>query len=112
MNLKPGQKIILWCVAAIGLFGINGLFIYSMAVRPWEMKDVQNNFYALGFMLEAFVLLPLFCYLIAIAKLKSPGWITFLILSLLGSLAFSIPFSILMWNRKFAIQSPQQHHRD
>jgi hypothetical protein len=99
MNLSAIQKIILWCAAAIGLFGINGLFFYSMAVRPWEMKDIQTNFYALGFMLEAFLLLPLFCYLIAITKLKSPGWIIFLVLSLLGSLAFSIPFSILMWSR-------------
>jgi hypothetical protein len=99
MDLTPLQKIILWCAAAIGLFGINGLFLYSMAVRPWEMKDIQTNWYALAFMLEAFLLLPLFCYLIAIAKFKSPGWKTFLILSLLGSLAFSIPFSILMWNR-------------
>src|SRR5262245_60142996 len=99
MNLTPRQKIVLWCVAAIGLFGINGLFLYSMAVRPWEMKDIQTNLYALAFMMEAFLLLPLFCYLIAIAKLKSPGWKTFLVISLLGSLAFSIPFSILMWNR-------------
>jgi hypothetical protein len=99
MKLTAIQKIILWFAAAIGLFGINGLFIYSMAVRPWEMKDMQTNLYALGFMLEAFILLPLFCYLIAIAKLKSPGWIIFLVLSLLGSLAFSIPFSILMWSR-------------
>jgi hypothetical protein len=99
MHLMAGQKIILWCVAAIGFLGINGLFLYSMAVRPWEMKEIQTNLYALAFMLEAFLWLPLFCYLIALAKLKSPGWKTFLVLSLLGSLAFSIPFSILMWNR-------------
>jgi hypothetical protein len=99
MNLTASQKIILWCVAAIGLFGINGLFLYSMAARPGEMKEIQTNLYALGFMLEAFILLPLFCYLISIAKLKSPGWIIFMVLSLLGSLAFSIPFSILMWSR-------------
>jgi hypothetical protein len=99
MHITAAQKIILWCAAAIGLFGINGLFVYSLSVRPWEMKEIQTNWYALGFMLEAFLLLPLFCYLIAIAKLKSPGWKTFLVLSLLGSLAFSIPFSILMWSR-------------
>ena len=99
MHLTASQKIILWGVAAIGLFGINGLFVYSMAARPWEMREIQTNWYALAFMLEAFLLLPLFCYLIANAKLKSPGWKIFLLLSLLGSLAFSIPFSILMWSR-------------
>jgi hypothetical protein len=63
------------------------------------MGEAQANLVALAFILEAFVLLPLFCFLIATAKLKSPGWIAFLVLLLAGSLAFSIPFSILMWRR-------------
>jgi hypothetical protein len=99
VNLTPGQKIILWCASAIGLFGINGIFVYSLLVHPELVREAHRNLYALGFMLEAFVLLPVLCFLISIAKLKSPGWITFLVLSLLGSLAFSIPFSVLLWSR-------------
>lgn len=99
-NLSKTQKIVLWCAAAIGLLGINGLFLYSVISRPELMQAAQSNLYALAFILEAFVLLPLFCYLIAVTKLKSPGWIGFLLLSLVGSLAFSIPFSILLWNRR------------
>lgn len=99
-NLSKVQKIILWCAAAIGLLGINGLFLYSVIFRPELMQAAQSNLYSLAFILEAFVLLPLFCYLIAAAKLRSPGWIGFLLLSLAGSLAFSIPFSILLWNRR------------
>src|SRR5262245_25268777 len=99
MNLTRVQKIILWVAAAIGLIVINGLFFYSILVHSEQVKEAQKNFYALGFMLEAFVLLPVLCFLISIAKLKSPGWITFLVLSLLGSLAFSIPFSVLLWSR-------------
>lgn len=99
MNLTLGQKIVLWCAAGIGLFGINGLFVYSLLVHPEQVKEAQANLYAVSFILEAFLLLPLFCFLIAIAKLRSPGWKTFLVLSLLGSLAFSIPFSVLLWSR-------------
>lgn len=99
-NLSKTQKIVLWCAAAIGLLGINGLFLYSVIFRPELMEAAQANLYSLAFILEAFVLLPLSCFLIAAAKLKSPGWIAFLLLSLVGSLAFSIPFSVLLWNRR------------
>jgi hypothetical protein len=99
MNLTKTQKLILWCASAIGLFGINGLFLYSVFVHPEQIKEAQANLYATAFVLEAFVLLPVACFLISIAKLKSPGWKTFLVLSLLGSLAFSVPFSVLLWSR-------------
>jgi len=99
-NLSKTQRIVLWCASAIGLLGINGLFLYSVIFRPELMQAAQSNLYSLAFILEAFVLLPLACFLIATAKLKSPGWIGFLLLSLAGSLAFSIPFSILLWNRQ------------
>ena len=100
LKLSGAQRTVLWFVSAIGLFGINGLFLYAALFRPEQMGDVQSHLVGLAFMLEAFVLLPLFCYLIAIAQLKRPGWVAFLLLSLAGSLAFSIPFSILMWSRE------------
>ena len=100
-GLSKSQRVMLWCVAAIGLFGINGLFLYAAIFRPEQMGEAQTNLFALAFILEAFVLLPLFCFLVAIAKLKSPGWFVFLVLSLVGSLAFSIPFSILLWSRRY-----------
>jgi hypothetical protein len=100
MNLTRSQKIILWIAAAIGLFGINGLFLYSVFVHPEQIREAQANLYAMAFVLEAFVLLPVLCFLISAAKLKSLGWKSFLVLSLLGSLVFSIPLSVLLWNRK------------
>ena len=60
----------------------------------------MGNLYSLVFMLEAFILLPLLCFLISIYKLRSPNWVGFLVLSLLGSLAFSKPFSVLLWTRE------------
>lgn len=90
----------MWIAAAIGLLGINGIFLYSIIFRPELVKEALGNLYAMVFIIEAFILLPLLCFLIAIARLKSPNWLGFLVLSLLGSLAFSIPFSILLWNRK------------
>lgn len=99
MKLSGKQRIILWVVSAIGFFGINGLFLYASLFQPEQMTETWTNLFAMAFMLEAVVLLPLFCFLINAAKLKSPGWVGFLVLSLLGSLAFSIPFSVLLWTR-------------
>jgi hypothetical protein len=99
MNLKRSHRLVLWIVATIGLLGINGVFIYSVVFRPETVREALANLYSLVFIIEAFILLPLLCFLIAVAKLKSPNWLGFLVLSLLGSLAFSIPFSILLWTR-------------
>lgn len=97
-ELTKAQRIILWCASVMGLFGINGLFLYVVFVHPEQIGGARSNLFAMAFILEAFVLLPVFCFLIAIAKLKSSGWIAFLVLSLASSLAFSIPFSLLMWS--------------
>jgi hypothetical protein len=99
MNLSKFHKIILSIVSAIGLFIINSMFIYSLLLRSDLITNAYDNLFAMTFMLEAFILLPLFCLLIHAAKLKSPDWKVFLLFSLGGSLAFSIPFSILLWNR-------------
>lgn len=99
INLTRSQRIVLWCFSVAGLLGINGLFLFTIMFRPELIGEAQKNLYSVAFILEAFMLLPLFCFLIYILKIKSPGWIGFLILSILGSLAFSIPFSILMWDR-------------
>jgi len=99
-HIRKQHRIVLGIASAIGFFGINGLFLYSIIFRPELMEEALGNLYALVFIAEAFVLLPLLCFLISIAKLKKPNWIGFLLLSLLGSLAFSIPFSILLWTKE------------
>jgi len=100
IKINKQLRILLWVVAIIGLFGINGVFIYSLIFSPELVKEAFGNLYAMVFIAEAFILLPLFCFLIGIAKLKSPNWIGFLVISLLGSMAFSIPISIILWTRE------------
>lgn len=100
LNLKRKHRLILIIASLIGLIGINGPFLFAIIFQPELIKDAMSNIYAMVFIVEAFLLLPLFCFLIWIARLKSPNWFFFLLLSLAGSLAFSIPFSILMWTRK------------
>lgn len=100
IELRKHHRLILWIFAVVGFLGINGVFLYSIVFRPELAWEAMENLYAMVFMVEAFVLLPLFCFLIALARLKSPNWLGFLAMSLLGSLAFAIPMSILLWTRK------------
>ena len=58
MNFTEKQRYILWDAAAIGLFGINGLFLIATFFRTEQVSQAYNNLYALTFIIEAFVLLP------------------------------------------------------
>ena len=100
MNFTEKQRYILWDAAAIGLFGINGLFLIATFFRTEQVSQAYNKLYAMTFIIEAFDLLPLLCFHISVAKLQSPCWRGFLILLLLVGLAFSIPFCLLRWSRK------------
>ncbi|HBL56728.1 MAG TPA: hypothetical protein DDZ36_12960 [Deltaproteobacteria bacterium] len=88
MKFSKNQRIFLWFVSATGLFGINGLFLFAIFLRPEQLSEAYYKLYAMVFIMEAFVLLPLFCFLISVAKLKSPDWKGFLILSLQGRSCF------------------------
>jgi hypothetical protein len=103
LRINNKYRIVLWITSALGLFGVNGVFLYAVLLKPESIKEAFGNIYSMVFMAEAFLLLPLFCFLIYINKLKSPNWFGFLLLSLAGSLAFSIPFSILLWSRNDTI---------
>ncbi len=99
-GLTRSQRVALWIFSLIGLFGINGLFLYGVVFTPGFTVGVGTNPVALAFIIEAFVLLGLLCFLIRIYELRNPGWVGFLVLSLVGSLAFSVPVSVLLWSRK------------
>lgn len=90
----------LWFLSAIGFFGLNGVYLYYALFRPDVMTAALQNPVSLVFMLEAFVLLAFAAWVISRMGLKRPGWLTFVILSLVGSLAFSVPFFLLLHIRK------------
>lgn len=94
-RLAP-YRVLLIVVAAVGLFGLNGVFLYYALLRPETMTAALANPIALVFVLEAFVMVGLAAWVIATLGLKRPGWIAFVVLSLVGGLAFSVP-AFLLW---------------
>jgi len=87
-------------VAAIGLLGLNGVFIYQAVVHPEVLTGAFENPVSMVFMLEAFVMVALGAWLIRSLGLERPGWLAFVVLSFVGSLAFSVPMFLLMHLRK------------
>ena len=51
MNFTEKQRYILWDAAAIGLFGINGLFLFATFFRTKQVSQAYNNLYAMTFSL-------------------------------------------------------------
>lgn len=90
----------LWGLAVIGLLGLNGVFVYYAAFRPDVLAAAMDNPVSLVFIVEAFVMMVFAAWLIYRLDFERPGWISFAILSVIGGLAFSVPFFILLHLRK------------
>lgn len=93
------KNAILIILAAIGLIGVNGVFLYHAFSDLDSIKLVNQEPVAAAFMVEALVLTGLLAWFFQHIKLRQYNWIRFIILSLLGSLLFSVPVTILMHSR-------------
>lgn len=93
--LRPYRPL-LYALAAAGLVGVNGVFLYYAFVHPDVMTEAYRNPVSLAFIAEAFLLMFFAAWGIAKAGWERPGWRAFVVLSVLGSLAFSVPVFVLM----------------
>lgn len=98
-RLAP-YRLVLWLLAGLGLFGLNGVFVYYALLQPDVLAAALRNPVSLVFMVEAFVMVGLAAWVIARVGLKRPGWLAFVLLSMLGGLAFSVPSFLLLHIRK------------
>src|SRR5262249_26377010 len=94
------QENSLIALAIFGLVVPNGVFLYCSLVAPEVLGAAFANPVALVFMLEALLLMILFAWLVHQRGYRSPGWVLFIIMSLVGSMAFSVPAFVYLINRK------------
>lgn len=94
-NLQPHRRGLL-IMAIAGLFGLNGVFVYAAVNQPDLLLSAARNPISLAFMLEAFVMVGFGAWIIHGLKMERPGWPAFVVFSLLGGLAFSVPLFLLM----------------
>jgi hypothetical protein len=96
MQLTSRQRISLKVVALLSLLVTNGVFIYWLIFRPRELLRGLLHPAALVFELDIVVVLALLTVYFARHPLGRWSWRTFLGLSLLGGLGFSIPTFVLL----------------
>lgn len=87
-------------VAAFGMLLPNGLFLYWLFHDYSSLSAALSDRLALAFVLDVFGSTGLLAYLFARKPLGPVKWPWFLVLSLLGTLCFSIPLYLwLNWRR-------------
>lgn len=96
--MKPLQNMrpYLLVISILGFTFINIPFLYISIFERETYVEAMTNGMALVFIVEAFILMFLIAFLIYRMGFKSPGWIGFIVFSIIGSLAFSIPFFLYL----------------
>ena len=84
--------MILLLIALFGLLVPNGIFIYWLLTEFRGVGDVIENKLALGFIIEAFLVMFLMAYYFATNPIGRVKWYWFIVFSLIGGLGFGIPF--------------------
>lgn len=90
--MKNNRQTLLLSIAVFGLIIPNGMFLYYIIVELSSLSQVLNDLLALGFIIDAFMATGLLAWWFAEHPLGRYSWKTFIALSLLGGLGFSLPF--------------------
>ena len=97
-KITPHRSALL-AISIVGLTVPNGIFLYFTITSPDIYRAALQNPIALVFMAEAFFLMLFAAFWIHRYRLKAPGWLGFILLSLVGSLAFSVPFALWCYSK-------------
>ena len=98
IEYQRSERLVLWSLAVIGFVVVNGAFLYGI-FRPGALQEAMANPVALAFMIEAALLMGALAYLLTRWRVNRLSWVWFVLLSLLGSMAFALPI-VLLWPRK------------
>jgi hypothetical protein len=97
MKLSPFNQAESRALTALAVFGLlvpNGVFLYFSAT-DWELLvQAMTNPVSAVFIGEAFLLMFLFAWLLARSGARRPSATGFVVLSLVGGMAFSIPYTL------------------
>jgi hypothetical protein len=85
------QRWILLVVALFGLVVPNNMFVYASLHDSSGCGALAHNLLASSFMLDAFLAMGVLAYFFAVRPIGSVKWYWFVLMSLFGGMAFSLP---------------------
>ena len=91
------ERLGLAAVALVGLAGVNGLFYYGLLSRPGALADALANPISAAVVAESLVLVGVFAYLLRRWGVSRLGWGWFVVLCVLGTMAFAVPVAVLLF---------------
>ena len=94
LTLSKTESRTLISLSILGLLIPNSIFLYYFCTDRATTNQALSNPISLVFIIEAFILMFLFAWLLKKTNPKKPTSISFIILSLLGSMVFSVPLTI------------------
>lgn len=97
---SPAERRWLWTIAVIAFVGVNGAFIYGLVTNPDALAAAWRNPIAGAFMAEAFVMMVVLAWLLTRWGVSGMSRTWFIVLSLLGSIAFALPVVLLVRDRQ------------
>ncbi len=100
--LPPGARGTLDAIAVLGGAGLNGVFLYVVFARRDLLDRALQDPIAWALMVEALLVTGLLAWLLARTGVSRLAWGWFVLLSLAGGLAFSIPVALLVTDRRAA----------
>jgi hypothetical protein len=99
MNLSDRSAAVLRIIAFLGLAGPNAVFLYYAGTDFSRLITLSLHPFTLAWILDACIAMGVLAYFFAQRPLGRFDWKTFVLLSLAGGLAFSLP-AFLLINRK------------
>jgi hypothetical protein len=96
MEYNPIERFSLCCLALAGFAILNSVFIYALFFEQSTIAEALKNPISLAFIIESFLLMAALAYLLNKWSVSKLHWGWFLLLSLLGSMAFALPL-VLLW---------------
>ncbi len=100
----PLELRVLALLAIFGLLVPNGIFVYYFFNDPEVSRIAMSNPISLVFMTEAFFLMFLFAWLLRKAGSTKPNGLVFIIMSLVGSMVFSVPAALWLTFRNRGVK--------
>lgn len=93
---SPGERRGLILFAAFGMAAVNGAFLWSLFAEGDLLGEAMRNPLAMAFIVEAFALVFLLGWLLRRQGMTRVTILQFFLLSMVGSLAFSLPVALML----------------